>query len=113
MGDAEGIEAVDIIEVVNGMGNDSEISGFPGVDDGLIDPTSDYGNDFDAGFFGEGEDVLWRPSIPDGVESVKDGLPGVDFHGPVKHFGVVNLDDEAIEKGFVDGSGEFDYLVKL
>lgn len=95
------------------MGEDGEVGIFPGVDDGLIDPVADDGDDFDAGFCGESEDVFWGPGISDGVKGIEDGFPGVGCHNPVEHFGVVDLDDEAVEERFVDGFGEFDEIVKL
>lgn len=113
MSNTEGTETLNVVEVVDGVGDDGEIGVFPCVDDGLVDPASDYGDDFDAGFFGKSEDVFWCPSIPDGVKGIEDGFPRVDFHNPVEHFGVVNLDDESIEEGFVDGFGEFDNHIKL
>lgn len=113
MGDAERVEAFDVVEIVNGVGDDGEFGGFPVVDDGLVDPAADDSDDFDTGFFGEGEDVLWGPSIPDSIKGVEDGFPRVDFHDPVEHLGVVNLDDEAVEDRFVDRFSEFDETIKL
>lgn len=113
MSDAERVETFDVVEVVDGVEKNGKVGVFPGIDDGLINPVPDYGNDFDAGFFGKGKDVFWGPCVADDIESVEDGFPGVDFHNPIKHFGMVNLDDKTVKEGFVDGFSEFDYFVKL
>lgn len=54
---------------------------------------------------GEGEvaDVLGRPGRV-GVERVNDGFPRVKGHDGVEHGLVVDLDDKAVENGFVDGT---------
>ncbi len=70
MSNAEGVETFNVVEVVDGMRDDSKIGVFPCVDDGLIDPAPNHSNNFDAGFFGKSEDILWCPSIPDGIKCV-------------------------------------------
>ena len=113
MVDTESLVAVDVVEIIDGMGDDGEVGRFPGVNDGLVNPGSNHGNDLDTGFFGESENVFWGPGSENGVESVENGFPGVDFHNPIKHFWVVNLNNKTVEEGFVDGHREFDYFTKL
>ncbi len=89
---------MDKVEVVDGEGGDGQIvivPKFSGV--GLLaEFITISGNNFDAGCLGEFDDVFWCP-VRVLIESVNDGFPGVDIHNPVEHFGVVNLNDEAVE----------------
>ena len=66
-----------------------------------------HGDELDAGLFGKSEDVFRSP-VGVGVESVNYRFPGVDSHDEIKHFWTVDLDNNAIKDGGVDGFGEFD-----
>ena len=37
----------------------------------------------------------------------------MDFHNPIKHFGMIDLNNEVIEEGFIDRFREFDNRIKL
>ncbi len=105
-------EGLDFVEIVDGEGGDGEAGGVPGVGSVVVDPIATGGDDFDAGFEGKIADVFDGP-VGVLVESVDDGVPGVECHDPVEHFGVIDLDDKAVEDGGVAGLSVVDNLGKF
>ena len=55
----------------------------------------------------ESEDILRSP-IRVAIKGINDGFPGVNVHNPGEHVGLVDLRNEAVEKGEIDGAGGFD-----
>ena len=102
--DAEGAEGLVGVEVVDGVGGDLNAGRLPELHDVGGDPIIPHSDEFDARGGGEVENVFWGP-IGVAVESEEDGAPRVDGHDPVEHLGMIDLDDEAIEEGGVDGGG--------
>lgn len=85
------------------MGGDFEAGGFPEISDVGGEICIPHCDQFNTGGFRESEDIFWGP-VGVLVKSIDDGLPGVDFHNPVEHFWLVDLDDKTVEEAEISGT---------
>lgn len=99
---ATGARGLSAIEVVKGVGGDFDVGRFPEISDVGGEICIPHCNQFNTGGFRESEDIFWSP-VGVLVKSIDDGLPGVDFHNPVEHFGFVDLDDKTVKEAKIGG----------
>ncbi len=86
-----------VLKVVYSVSAEIKTGGLPSFDQIRSNTVTPESDELHARGLTEVDDVFGCPVFPISIESVNDRFPRMDRHDPFKHFGFIDLNNEAIE----------------